>query len=125
MRPKASETQIRAGKRELAEVSALPETGKWGRDLKNWWWGGASFLPQLLGAGWGLCSLLKRGPGAASLEQSAERQKAGCSHVARGCTLLKVSVPLLMVTGRTFGVTLKEPENRLENTRREISRPSG
>lgn len=29
----------------------------------------------------GLCSLLKRGPGAASLEQRAERQKAGCSHV--------------------------------------------
>lgn len=82
MRPKASGTQIRAGKRELAEVSALLEMGKWGRDLKHWWWGGARFLPQFLGAGWGLCCLLKRGPGAASLEQSAERQKAGGFHVA-------------------------------------------
>lgn len=29
---------------------------------------------------------------------------------------LKASVPRLMVTRRVFGVTLKKPENRLENT---------
>lgn len=62
---------------------------------------------------------LKTGPEAAFLEQCAERQTKHSFFPGLDkdtYTPLKVSVPMLMVTGRTFGVTLEKPENGLENT---------
>ena len=69
--PKTSETQIRAGKRELAEVLVLWETGLWSENGAGTWTG-SGVEQRLLPSLWVLVGAFaispKRGPKAASLE---------------------------------------------------------
>lgn len=71
-------------------------------------------FPQPWGALWGLCCPSEQLPlGNSVLKDSAPMvPRVGLDTY----TPLKVSVPMLMVIGRTFGVASEKPENALENT---------
>lgn len=74
-RPKTFGTQIRPGKRELTEASALWEIGLWSKNgVGTQWTVWSKESSPALGCWLGPLLSLKTGPGAACLEQCAERQ---------------------------------------------------